>query len=145
MFVHSSCTTSTGIQKCLPFHARDKIQAIPPRKLNQRRDERTSGWTPLSLFWERSSLAFWSVAAPNEPRCLPPFISGGAEAGAGVAARHRSRPSAARSRSHREGGDEDEKTAAARRRRRGRRTKRADGRGCERAGAAGRPWWETAR
>jgi len=101
----------------------------------------------LSFFWERSSLAFSSVTAPNAPR-LPPFISGGAEAGAWVADRHRSRPAAAWSRL--EGGDEEEEAEAATRRRggrirRGMRIRCADGRVCQRADGTARRWWDTAR
>ena len=75
------------------------------------------------LRWDRSSLAFSSVTAPNEPNCFPPFIAGGARGGAAWgaaelgadAARHRSSEEAASERSPRpaaEGDAEEEAQAS---------------------------------
>lgn len=92
--------------------------------------------------WERSSLAFSSVTAPNAPYCFrPPFIAGGArggaEAGAAapvpipapvtVAERHLSRDDAASDRSA-DGGGAEVEAETARRTAAGRRGRWRDGR-----------------
>ena len=89
--------------------------------------------------WERSSLAFSSVTAPNAPYCfLPPFIAGGARGGgeAGgaapapdtVAERHLSSDDAASDRSADGGGAEVEEAETARRTAAGGRARWRDGR-----------------
>ncbi|TVU25678.1 hypothetical protein EJB05_28183 [Eragrostis curvula] len=121
-----------------PRDFRLKFQSTPAR---------TSGLAFLSRL-ARSSGAFSIVTAPNAPfRRLPPFISGGAEDGAGVAIRHRSRPAA---RSLPAGADEAEAEAWRRRGSRPRRWRGAGTRavdrgcGCERGGngAVETPAWQ---
>ena len=93
--------------------------------------------------WERSSLAFSSVTAPNAPYCFrPPFIAGGARGGAEaggaapvpipapdtVAERHLSSDDAASDRSADGGGAEVEEAETARRTAAGGRARWRDGR-----------------
>ena len=69
----------------------------------------TSGMV-FFLRWDKSSLAFSSVTAPNAPNCFPPFITGGARGGAELGAdawRHRSSEEAALERSPRPAAEGD--------------------------------------